>query len=122
VRELSQIVSNLISHSAESREPFLLGTLHYRGIFKVAMDGDRVARKNRAAFLGVVANRQNVIESLAGEFVNALGMLAGNVNVHLAHNGNCLRTHLARVGPSAKDLEAASRVVTQQPFGHLAAG
>jgi len=72
LRELSQIVSNLISHSAENREPFLLGTLHNRGIFKVAMDGHRFARKNRAAFLGVVANSEDIVELLAGEFIHVL--------------------------------------------------
>jgi hypothetical protein len=72
LRELSQIVSNLISHPTKNCESFLLGTQDDRGIFKVAMDGDRFARKDRAAFLGVVAHSEDIFELLTREFIYAL--------------------------------------------------
>jgi hypothetical protein len=39
-----------------------------------------MARKDWAAFLGVVANGKNVVERLADKLVYALGAMAGNVD------------------------------------------
>jgi hypothetical protein len=60
--EISQILPDLVADTAKEREPFLLGTLQSRGIFKVVMDGDGLSVENRAALFGVVADGQDVIE------------------------------------------------------------
>jgi hypothetical protein len=122
IRKLFQIISNLIPHSAEYRESFLLGTLYRGGIFKTAMDGNRFAGVEWTAFLRVVADGKDVIELLAGEFIDALGTVAGNVDAELAHRRNGLGPYGARFGSGAEHLEMVPRVVTQKPFGHLAAG
>ena len=118
----SQILSDLVANASEYGEPLLLGTLQSGGVFKVVVDGNRLAREDRAAFLCVVADGQDVVELLPGEFIDALGALAGNVDVQLAHGGNGLGPHMAWLGTGAERLETVARVVPQETFGHLAPG
>ena len=61
-REGLEVFAEFIADAAEEGEPFLFGALQRGGVFEVAVYGDGVAGKDRAAFLGVVADGQNVIE------------------------------------------------------------
>jgi len=86
------------------------------------MNHYRLAWKNRATFLGIVADRQNVVERLACELFDAFRTVAGDVDVQFAHDDDGLGSNLTRLGSRAEHLGAVSRVVAQQTFGHLAAG
>jgi hypothetical protein len=57
---------------------------------------------------------------LAGELVYALGTMAANVDAQLAHGGDRFGSNVVWPSSRAEHLEAVSRVVTQQAFGHLA--
>ena len=120
-RKAPQIFPDLIANALEHGEP-LLRTLHGGGVLKVVMDRDGLAGKKRAALFGVVTHGQDVIELLAGEFIGALGTLAGNIDAQLPHGGNCFGSNLTRLGSGAEHLEAIAGVVTQEAFGHLAPG
>jgi hypothetical protein len=120
--ETLQILPNLVTDTPESSEPLLFGTLQGGRVFKVAMDGNRFTRKNRAALFGVVADGQDVVQVLAGEFIDALGTVTGNVDAQFLHGGNGFGPDVAWLGSGAEHLEAIPGIVTQQAFGHLAPG
>lgn len=118
----AEIVPQLLPNLTEKDEPFLFGTLQRGRIFEVLVNRYGLARKHWAAFLGVVAHRQDVIERLAGEFIHALGAMARNVDAQLAHDCDRFGPNVARLGPCAEYLEAVARVMAQKAFSHLAPG
>jgi len=113
---------NLIPNSAESGLSNFTRSFNRCRIFKRPMESLRGAGKDRARFLGVVADRNHDIERLADELIHRFGPLVGNVNPDLVHHGDGFRAHAARFRASGEYLEAISTFVAKQPFGHLASG
>lgn len=69
--EFSQPLANFITHPAKDCQPkFVIADVGGRRVFKTLVNANRVAGKYGAAFLGVVADGNNVIEMLPDEFVN----------------------------------------------------
>jgi hypothetical protein len=62
----------LAPHTAANSQPFFFGADEGRRIFKVVMKLFRRAEKHGAAFAGVVADGDNVIEPLARKFIDVL--------------------------------------------------
>src|SRR5947209_2293156 len=84
------------------------------------MQSLRRAHENRAAFLGVVADRDDVIEPLTVELIHMLRAMAAYVDAQLTHGGYRFRPHSAGLRAGALDLELIAGIMPQQPFGHLA--
>ncbi len=82
----------------------------------------RRTQEHRAAFLSVVADRKDVIELLALEFIDMFGALPADIDAQLTHRGNGFRPHLTGLGTGALDLIHVARIMPQQSFGHLAPG
>lgn len=120
MREILQIAANLITNRSKGQEAFFFETLYTRWVWKALMKPVRVSRKNRAAFFGVVTNRQNVIELLVAELINALGPVAGNINAEFFHYGYRFRANFARPCAGALDFEPISGVMSEETFSHLA--
>src|SRR5262249_35279868 len=93
-----------------------------RRVLKALMNAYGLSRKNRAGFFRVVADGDDVIEFLPGEFVHRLRPVAGNIDPDLTHCLNRLRPHGARLHAGAVDFEGLAAVVSQNAFRHLAPG
>jgi len=105
LKKTSQILPNLVTDPAERGEPLFFGPIESGGILEVVVNPRRLTWKNRAAFLGVVTDRQNIIEVLVGELVHTLGTGASDIDPDLPHHRNRLRPDLTRPGPGAFDQE-----------------
>jgi hypothetical protein len=90
-------------------------------VFKVVMEGHTLAWKNRAALFGVVANREDIIEMQADEFVHVFGPLVRNVNAEFLHHRYGFRAHRSRVRAGAENLISISKFVAKHTLSHLAA-
>ena len=77
--ELSQECSELVAHAAEFRPPFLFRARDGGRVCQAPMDALRVGRKDRAAFPGVVADGNHIIERLPRELVHGFRTVAGDV-------------------------------------------
>jgi len=119
--EFGQEVSQLVADATKSVELFFIRSLDGSGVLKTVMDYRGRPGKHGTTFFGVIADGQDVVKSLAVEFIYLFGAVAGNINAQLAHYGNRLRADATRFSSSAEDLETVSRVVPQQPLRHLAA-
>ena len=75
---------------------------------------------NRAALFCVVTDREDVIESLTGELVHALRVVASNINTELAHHNDSFGPDVARLCSCAKDFKVIPGIMAQETFGHLA--
>lgn len=80
------------------------------------------AGKDRAAFVCILAKRQDVIEILPGKLVDVLGAMATDINPDLVHDLNSLGADNTRLTSGALDVELDASVTPQQAFGHLASG
>ena len=121
-RKVPQILTKLIANATEHGKPFVVGALSQGWVIKTVMDADALAGKDRATFVSTVTNGEDVIEMLPIELVHAFGTVGGNVDADLSHCVNRFGSNPARRGSGAEHFKAASGVVTQQPFGHLAPG
>jgi hypothetical protein len=90
-----------------------VSAFHLGGVIEAAMNACTLAGKDWAAFLRVVGYGQAVIELVAGEFVDALGALARNIDAQLVHRGDGFGPDIVRLRTCAFYLEAVSGVVTQ---------
>jgi hypothetical protein len=86
------------------------------------VDSLRTARKDRATFIRIVANRNYIIELFPGEFIYRLRTMAGDVYANLTHSLDRQRSNVAGFDTGARDLEPVASVVSQEAFGHLASG
>ena len=71
------------------------------------------ARENGAGFVGVIADGDDVIEFLSGEFVHVFRAMACNVNADFAHDLNRFRAHEAGFGPGAVDFKPVPTELAQ---------
>ena len=80
------------------------------------------AGKYRAGFIGVAADRDDVIEGLGYKLIHRFRPVLRNVNPDFGHRLDGLRANVRRFGAGGKYLETVSSFVAQQAFRHLAAG
>ncbi len=121
-RKGTEIAPDLIADIAEQSELIFGRSMEGGRIFKALVDGDRT-REHRAGFFRVIADRQDVVEVLSGEFVDVLGTMAGDIDAKFVHDLNRFGSYShCGVDASAEDFEAIAGVVAEQSFGHLAAG
>src|SRR5579883_1063427 len=80
-----------------------------------------VMRVNRAVLARVIADGQDVVEPLAGKLVERFRAMMREIHTNLSHYGDRFRTDDGGAGAGAVDFELVASVVTQKPFGHLAA-
>jgi hypothetical protein len=71
---------DLISHLAEGRVAHSLRPLHRSRIFERPVQLNHTGRKDRARFLGVIAHRDHDIQVPAGELIDGLRSIAGDVD------------------------------------------
>lgn len=106
-----KIVPHLVPDAPENRQPCRIGTLQHGRVLKVLVNCDRLSWKDRAAFPRIVTNRQDVIERLSRELVDALRSMAGDINAEFSHHGHRFGSDLARLGPSAENFKTFPGVV-----------
>jgi hypothetical protein len=111
----------LAANTSECGESFRFAALHGRGVFEAPVNSLRPSRKHRTVVPRVVANRDHVIEWLAGEFIDRLRAVARNVDSDFLHNRDGFGPHQARLRAGALDLITAAALVPKQAFAHLAA-
>jgi hypothetical protein len=116
-----KVLADLIAYSAKDSQPVRFAAFEGGGIVERVMNRNG-SRKVGAAFLRVIANREDVIEVLAIKLVNMLGAMAGDVDAQLAHDGDRPRTNLAWLGSGAPNFELIAGVMAEQAFGHLGPG
>src|ERR1035441_5167195 len=75
-----------------------------------------------AAFFGVVAHGDHVVEGLAGEAVDVLGPVAADIDAEFRHHGDGFRPDTAGAGSFRVPLHAIAGHVAEQALRHLTAG
>ena len=75
-----EVLPHLVADATEQRKPLLFATFERCRICKAPVNHGGLTGKDRAAFPGVVADGQHVVEWLASELLYALGTMAGNVD------------------------------------------
>ena len=71
-RKVGKIPPQFVANAAKHSDPFIASALCLGRVLETVVNSHGLAGKDRAAFLGVVANGEHVIELLAGEFVDPL--------------------------------------------------
>src|ERR1035437_9033625 len=89
--EFGEAVGDLVADSAELGEAVGLVAGGGGGVFKAPVNAARLEGEDRAAFFGVVAHGDHVVEGLAGEVIDVLGPVAADIDVELRHHGDGLR-------------------------------
>src|SRR5262249_35946380 len=110
-RKTAQVRSNLITDPAECAHWRHFGTLCGRRVLEILMEPVRVAGKDRAGLLRVIAHRQHVVELLSRKLIDRFGPVAGNIDAQLLHDGDRSRPYLTRLRSGAFDLEAVAFIV-----------
>lgn len=92
------------------------------GVGETVVDALSGAGEDGAGFAGVVADGDDVVEMLAGEFVDRFRAVLRDIDADLAQDfhGKTIQSNRVRAG--AKDFEAIPSQVAQDAFCHLAAG
>ena len=72
LRETTQIFTNLVADRPERCETFVFRPFHGCGVVETVVEAVSVAREDRTAFFGVVADGENVIVRPVCELVYAL--------------------------------------------------
>jgi hypothetical protein len=80
------------------------------------------AGEYRAGFVGVAADRDDVIEVLAYKLIHRFRPVSGDVDPDFRHHLDGLRANARRPGAGGEYLETVSGFMAQQAFRHLAAG
>ena len=109
----AKVASHLIPNATKECEPLVFRTPQRSRVFKILVNRHGPAREDRAAFLGIVTDGENVVERLAGELVYALRAVARNVDAQLVHDSDGFRPNVTWLGSGAEYLEAVPRVVPQ---------
>jgi hypothetical protein len=108
--EPAQSLSNLISHFSKDYElPIRRGGGR---IFKTPMESPTATGKYRARFLCAVADGEDVVELLAGEFIHRLRAAFCDVDSDLSHCRDSIRIQTDRACACAEHLEAISSEVS----------
>lgn len=115
-------MADLIADGAEGVEPGMLVSFGGGGIGEGMVDHAGGGGEDGAHVAGVIANGDDPIEGLAGELIDVLGTVMGNIDADFREGGDRLGPHDAGLGAGAFDQEAIAEVMTEQAFGHLAAG
>jgi hypothetical protein len=118
----AKVAPYLIPNTTKECEPLASRTLQRCRIFKILVNRHGPAGENRTAFLGIVADGENVVERLACELVYAFREMAGNVDAQLAHDRYRFRPNVTWLSSGAEYLETFPRVVAEKAFRHLAPG
>ena len=113
--------AEIVADAAKEGEALGFACLKRRGVGELAVNHARCRWVNGAMLLGVVADGENVIEGLAGEFIHMLRALPGDVNAEFAHDGNGFAADWLGIRASAENFEAITGIVAEKAFGHLAA-
>ena len=71
-REAAQVRPYLIADLPEYPQSNRFGALRGSRVLEILMEPVRVAGKDRAGFFGVIADSEDIVERLVGEFVHSL--------------------------------------------------
>ena len=122
IYKVGQFCADLVADAAEGLQDLLVGSLCFGGVFETPVDASCFAGKHRAVLRGVVADRDDKIERRAEKLVERFGTMGGYVDADLGHDGYSLWANKTRYGSGAFNFVFIARDVTQDAFGHLAAG
>jgi hypothetical protein len=96
--------------------------LCHRRVVEGPVKAPRGAGEYRAGFVGVAADRDDVIEGLPYKLIHRFRPVGGNVDSDFRHRRDGFGTNVRRFGAGREHLEPVSSFMAQQAFRHLAAG
>src|SRR5207248_1740665 len=67
-----------------------------------------------------VANGEHCVEGLRSKLIHRFRSMPGDIDADFLHHSDRFRTHDARFGARALHVIQIARIVTQEPFRHLA--
>jgi len=114
-------VPELVAYPPEDGEPLFLRTRGLRGILQRPVQPPRSSREERARLVGVVADRDHVVEGPVEVAVQGLGLLPRDVHADLPHPPDRQRPYVGGLRARAPGLEVVPRQMPQQPLRHLRA-
>jgi hypothetical protein len=117
----SDLLGNLITYSAEDLQAIRIGALCIGRIIKTPMQLDVPSGIRRARCVGVITDRNDVVEMSSLEFGNVLRAMTRDIDSQLSHHLNSSWIHTNRVGPRTQNLKLAFSEVAQPSFRHLTA-
>jgi hypothetical protein len=121
-QEPANVRSDIVTPSAERREPLVGGTLRLRGIRKGPRQSLNDAREDWALLNYGVAHGDCVGDWATEKRPHGLGLLVRDVDTQFRHDIDGERMNDgAGVCPRAKGFEAIAAEGAQKSFGHLAA-
>ena len=122
-RQCQNVRPDLIPHTPVVIEPFLLGTGvpgEGRGIIEPVTNHLRSAQVYRTPFVGVTANRHDILIFGVPEVLQRLTALLLNIYADLAHDGNGMRIQPPGLVSRRTRFEEISPQKAGKPFRHLA--
>src|ERR1039458_8756451 len=120
--EFGEAVGDLAGYAAELGEAVRFVADSGGGVFEAPVNAARLDREHGAAFFGVIAHGDHVVEGPAGEAIDVLGPVAADIDAELRHHGDGLRPDTAGAGTGGVYLHAIAGHVAKQSLRHLAAG
>src|ERR1035441_2875628 len=114
VGEFGEAVGDLVADAAELGEAV--------GVFEAPVNAAPLEGEHGAAFFGVVAHGDYVVEGRAGEVVDVLGPVAADIDAEFRHHGDGFRPDTAGAGSGGVHLHAIAGHVAEQALRHLTAG
>src|ERR1035441_8574003 len=120
--EFGEAVGDLVADAAELGEAVRFVADSGGGVFEAPVNAARLDREHGAAFFGVVAHGDHVVEGLAGEVVDVLGPVAADIDAEFRHHGDGFRPDTAGAGSGGVHLHAIAGHVAEQALRHLTAG
>ena len=111
---------NLVADDAEHGKLFLFGPGCVGRVLKRPMDRLFRIWKDRTGFSCSVANGDDQIERLCGEFIDRFAAVGGDVKADLFHRANRQRMHISGRSRSGRErFPLVSGQFVPQSFGHL---
>jgi hypothetical protein len=103
----SDLLGNLITYSAEDLQAIRIGALCGSRIIKTPMQLDVPSRIRRARCVGVITDRNDIVEMSSLKFGNVFRAVTRDIDFHLPHHINSSRIHTDRICPRTQNLKLA---------------
>jgi hypothetical protein len=114
---------DLIAYLSKLLQLFLIRSFEGGGVFKSPVQPGPHSGKDRAFFVSLATNRDQVIKILfTNKFIHTFRMMPPHVITYFVHHLNGQRVDSFRLKTCTEHFEVSITMPAQQPFSHLAAG